>query len=108
MGKEDDRSIADLLLDQVEFADVILLNKTDLVAPKEVQRISTALSLLNPRATVIPTTRSQADLHLLLNTGKFDLEATSKSSGWQMGLKSTAPAPVSETEEYGKSCLSSC
>ncbi|MEL6342085.1 MAG: GTP-binding protein [Myxococcota bacterium] len=98
LDEEDDRSIAALLADQVEFADVILLNKTDLVTPEECQRVEAAIKALNPVARIIRTTRSNVDLREVLNTGRFDYEQAENAAGWARELHGEH---TPETEEYG-------
>lgn len=96
--EEDERSIADLLIDQVEFANVILLNKTDLVAADRTEEIVAILKKLNPGAKIIATSRSQVALDQVLNTGRFDMAEASQSAGWLRELNSEH---TPETEEYG-------
>lgn len=96
--EEDERSIADLLIDQVEFANVILLNKTDLVAADRTEEIVAILKKLNPGAKIIATSRSQVALDQVLNTGRFDMAEASQSAGWIRELNSEH---TPETEEYG-------
>ena len=100
---EDDRSIVNLLTDQVEFANVILLNKTDLVSEGQLGLLEKMLKKLNPTAKIIRTTHSQIDPREILNTGLFDYEVAEQSAGWQKELelaqKGIAHSP--ETEEYG-------
>jgi G3E family GTPase len=98
LGEEDERTIADLLVDQVEFADVILLNKTDLMDADDVGALEGVLRHLNPVAKIIRTERSQAPLSELLNTGRFDMEKASSSAGW---LRELQGHHTPETEEYG-------
>ena len=69
--EEDDRNVADLLLDQIEFANVILLNKVDLVSEEESKKLSSLLKALNPSAKVIETTNSQVDMSDVVSTGRF-------------------------------------
>ncbi|KAG2489398.1 hypothetical protein HYH03_012039 [Edaphochlamys debaryana] len=95
----DDRSIANLLVEQVEFADVILLNKTDLVKPSQLRSIAAALRRLNPRATLHETVRSQVDVRLVVGTGRFDMEQAAEAPGWLQSMKGEGPTP--ESEEYG-------
>jgi G3E family GTPase len=94
----DQRTIVNLLTDQIEFADVILLNKADLVSPNQLNELKAVLKKLNPDAEVITTKNSNVDLNKILNTGKFDFEKASNSSGWKKELESVHKP---ETEEYG-------
>ena len=93
-----ERSIADLLLDQIEFADVILLNKIDLITSEELQKFESLLKTLNPQANVLPCTESAVPLKEVLDTGRFDMELAAKSPGW---LKSLSEDHTPETTEYG-------
>ena len=101
--QEDDRSIVNLLTDQVEFANVILLNKSDLVSEDQLGMLEKTLYKLNPTAKIIRTTNSVIDPKEILNTGLFDYEVAEQSAGWQKELelaqKGIAHSP--ETEEYG-------
>jgi len=95
---EDQRSIVNLLTDQIEFANVILLNKADLVSDVQLEEMYTLLQKLNPAAKVLVTDHSKVSLHEILNTGRFDLETASNAPQWQEELdKEHQP----ETEEYG-------
>ena len=98
LDEDDDRSIAALLADQVEFADVILLNKTDLVTAEECAQVEAALKALNPVARIVRTTRSKIDLKEVLNTGRFDYDAAERSAGW---IRELQGEHTPETEEYG-------
>ena len=98
LGEDDERSVADLLVDQVEFADVILVSKVDLVASPDVERLKGVLSALNPRASVIPIQNGQVPINEVLNTGLFDFEQAQQAPGW---LKEMRGEHVPETEEYG-------
>lgn len=100
--KEDQRSVVDLLVDQVEFADVILLNKTDLVGEEELRDIRAILKKLNPKAELVDCQFSRVDPSKVLNTGKYDPAQAEQSSEWTRELISLTPADhVPETEEYG-------
>ena len=94
----DTRSIAELLIDQVEFADRILLNKTDLVSDDEQAHVASTLRRLNPRADIVPTVHSEVALDKVVNTGLFDFDVASESPGWLQEMRGEH-AP--ETEEYG-------
>ena len=98
LGEEDERSVADLLVDQVEFADVILVSKTDLVEDKEVERLEAILKTLNTHAKVIPISQGQVDVEAVLNTGLFNFERAEQAPGW---LKEMRGEHIPETEEYG-------
>jgi len=101
--QEDDRSIVNLLTDQVEFANVIILNKSDLVTEEQLGLLEKTLHKLNPTAKIIRTTHSEINPKEILNTGLFDYEIAEQSAGWQKELelaqKGIAHSP--ETEEYG-------
>ncbi|HEY0264826.1 MAG TPA: GTP-binding protein [Granulicella sp.] len=97
-GDEDTRTISTLLTEQVEFADIILINKCDLVSEDEMEQLKNLLDHLAPRAELIPCTRGQIAPEKILNTGRFDLAAARNSPGW---LKEMRGEHVPETEEYG-------
>ncbi len=94
----DDRTIVNLLTDQVEFANVILLNKVDLVTESELRNLYDIIHKLNPNARVIPTQNSQVALHEVIDTGLFDFEEAEASAGWIQELENEH---IPETEEYG-------
>lgn len=98
LGEEDQRSVSDLLVDQVEFADVILLSKIDLVKEEEVERLTAILATLNTDANIVPIAGGNVDLASVLDTGSFDFEKAQQAPGW---LKEMRGAHVPETEEYG-------
>ncbi|GAB5493858.1 MAG: zinc metallochaperone GTPase ZigA [Phototrophicaceae bacterium] len=98
ISEEDERTISDLLIDQAEFANVILLNKTDLVTVDQLNELEGALHKLNPDAKLIRTQNSQINIHEIVNTGLFDMEAAQRSAGW---LKELEGEHTPETEEYG-------
>lgn len=97
-GDGDERSISDLLVDQVEFADVILLNKTDLVSASAAGAVEATVRRLNPTATLLRTTRGVVDPGEVLGTGLYDPEASAELPGWAEEL---AVGHTPETEEYG-------
>ena len=103
LGDDDERSVADLLADQVEFADVVLVSKTDLVEPSEVERLTAILKSLNTHAQVIPISQGQVPVDEVLSTGLFDFERAQEAPGW---LKEMRGEHVPETEEYGISSFS--
>lgn len=98
-GDDDTRGIVHLLTDQVEFCDVLILNKVDLVTPAELERLEKALRAMQPEARLIHATHGQIDPTAILNTGLFDFEKASQSAGWIQELLKEEHTP--ETEEYG-------
>jgi len=90
--------IVDLMMNQVEFADVIVLNKTDLCTPATLERVKRAISAINPGARVVQALQSQVDPALIINTGRFDATKTANSAGWLRALRETR-----KTEEFGVS-----
>ncbi len=98
LGEDDERGISELLLDQIEFANVILLNKCDQVTPEEADALEALLQKLNAQAKIYRSVRSQVDLNLILNTGLFDMEDAANSAGWLTELRGEH---TPETEEYG-------
>ena len=100
VSDEDERTIADLLIDQVEFCDVMIINKTDLVSEKELGRLEQILTTLQPDAKIIKTVNSEVDLKEVLNTQRFDFEKASESAGWIKELTEGGHAEhTPETEE---------
>ncbi|NGM84569.1 GTP-binding protein [Paenibacillus sp. 7124] len=99
VGEMDYRDIVDLLIDQIETCDVLLLNKCDLVEEKELVKLEAVLRKLQPTAKIIRTVNGVVNPKEILNTGLFDFEKTSMSSGWISELAKEEHAP--ETEEYG-------
>ena len=98
LGDEDERSVADLLVDQVEFADVILVSKTDLVSGGEVNRLTAILETLNTQARIIPIANGKVDTDDVLSTGSFNFERAQQAPGWLAEMRGEH---VPETEEYG-------
>ncbi|MEM7611640.1 MAG: zinc metallochaperone GTPase ZigA [Pseudomonadota bacterium] len=98
LGEEDERSVSDLLVDQVEFADVLLISKTDLVESADIERLTAILRALNTHARIIPAALGQVDIDAILNTRLFDFERAQQAPGW---LKEMRGEHVPETEEYG-------
>ena len=96
--ENDERTIVDLLTDQVEFANVILLNKTDLVSESELRNLYDIINKLNPEARIISTNNSIVNLNEVINTGLFDFEKSENSAGW---IKELENEHTPETEEYG-------
>lgn len=98
LGEDDERSVADLLIDQVEFSDVILINKTDLVDSEKLRELHSVLRCLNTQAEIIAIENGQVELSKILNTGKFNFEQAQLAPGW---LKEMRGEHIPETEEYG-------
>lgn len=95
---DDVREIADLLIDQIEFADVLVVNKLDLISAEKAEELKAVLRRLNLDARIIGTRYSKIDPNEVLNTKRFDLERASQSAGW---IKELNEEHVPETEEYG-------
>ena len=98
MGEDDERSITDLLIDQIEFADVILISKIDLISRSDREELVAILQRLNAQAEIVPMVMGQIPLEKILNTGRFDFDRASQAPGW---LKEMRGEHVPETEEYG-------
>ncbi|MEV2223278.1 GTP-binding protein [Nocardia vinacea] len=97
-GEGDTRTIADLLVDQVEFADVLLVNKTDLVSANAAGTVEATVRRLNPRAKILRTEKGAVDLAEVLATGRYNPVIAAESDGWAEEL---AGGHIPETEEYG-------
>ncbi len=97
MGEEDERSISDLLIEQVEFADVILVSKIDLISQHEREELSAILRSLNARARIVPMVMGQVALADIIDTGLFDFELAAQAPGWLQELRGEH---VAETETY--------
>ena len=98
LGEDDERSVADLLVDQVEFADLILISKTDLVNSDEIKRLTAILRTLNTSAKIVPISHGKVDMNDVLDTGLFDFQRAQQAPGW---LKEMRGEHIPETEEYG-------
>lgn len=96
--EEDNRTIVNLLTDQLEFVNVIILNKTDLINAEQLGALKAIIQKFNPEAQILESTFGQVDLNRILNTNLFDFERTSQSAGWIQELQQTH---TPETEEYG-------
>lgn len=107
---EDERTISELMVDQIEFANVVVLNKTDLVSEEQRGRIRSLIRSLNHDCAVLETHHGRVDVHAIVNTGLFDLDKARVGYGWLQDLnqlmlrevngKNTV-TPKPETEEYG-------
>lgn len=110
---EEERTITDLMVDQIEFANVIIINKIEAVSKKQIEKIEKIINSLNPVAKVIKTSYSRVDIRDVVGTKLFDFEKASSSAGWLQSIhemtiregfgssNSTTLAPKPETEEYG-------
>jgi G3E family GTPase len=94
----DERTIVNLLTDQIDFANVVLLNKTDLVKEVELRNLTDIIKKLNPEAHIIPTKHSKVEIGEVIGTGIFDFEKAESSAGW---IKELENEHLPETEEYG-------
>jgi G3E family GTPase len=99
VGEDDTREVVDLLIDQIEFCDVLLLNKCDMVDEDDLAELEAVLRKLQPRAKLVRTVRGQVDPSAILNTGLFDFDEASSSAGWIKEMEKPVHTP--ETEEYG-------
>jgi G3E family GTPase len=98
LGEDDERSITDLLIEQVEFADVILLSKADLIGSHQREELIAILRGLNTHAEILPMAMGAVPLSKILDTGRFDFERAAQAPGW---LKQLRGEHIPETEEYG-------
>ena len=98
LGEDDERSISDLLIEQVEFADVLLLSKIDLISQHEREELVAILRSLNARAEIVPMVMGQVPLERILDTGLFDFDQAAQAPGWLQELRGEH---VPETDEYG-------
>ncbi|KAL4805409.1 CobW/HypB/UreG, nucleotide-binding domain-containing protein [Aspergillus unguis] len=107
---EDERTISDLMVDQIEFADVLIMNKIETVDEPTKNKIRRLIGLLNPDAKLIETSYSKVDVQEIIGTGRFDFVKAASGAGWLRSLhemsvlttgvgKRVAPRP--ETLEYG-------
>jgi len=98
----DTRTIVNLLTDQIEFADVIIVNKADLVSTAHLSELKAVLKALNPTARLIQSCFSKVESKDILNTGLFNYDEASQSAGWIQELKKQENGThTPETEEYG-------
>lgn len=98
VDEKDERTIVDLMVDQIEFANIILLNKLDTCSDEKSTKILNILQGLNKKAKIIGTTYSVVAMNEILNTGLFNMNDAVTSAGWLQSLKEDM---VPETEEYG-------
>jgi G3E family GTPase len=98
LGDDDERTVTDLLIEQIEFADVIVLNKRDLVSKDQALEVEAMLTALNPGAQIMVATRGEVPLQSVLDTGLFDYDKAASSAGW---IREMEGEHTPETEEYG-------
>ena len=98
LGEGDERSVADLLVDQVEFADLILISKTDLASASDIDRLTAILKTLNTHAKISSIANGKVDINEVLNTGLFNFQRAQQAPGW---LKEMRGEHLPETQEYG-------
>ena len=98
LGEEDERSVADLLVDQVEFANLILISKTDLASASDIDRLTAILKTLNTHAKISSIANGKVDINEVLNTGLFNFQRAQQAPGW---LKEMRGEHLPETQEYG-------
>jgi G3E family GTPase len=98
LGEDDDRTVDDLLVEQVEFADVLVVNKTDLVTADELAALQALLRKLNPGAEQVLAHEGQVPLAKVLGTGRFDFDRAATSPGWLAELRGQES---SEADTYG-------
>ncbi len=97
-GEDDDRTVVDLLTDQIEFCDVIVLNKTDLVSADDLAQLEAILRALNPQACIVRSRFGKVALDQVLDTGSFDFARAEAAPGW---LRTLRGEEVSEADAYG-------
>ncbi|MEZ4450842.1 MAG: GTP-binding protein [Nannocystaceae bacterium] len=98
LGDDDHRTVTDLLVEQIEFADVLVVNKIDLVAEEALAEVVGALRALNPRAEIVRARQGRVPLDRVLDTGRFDYERAAASAGW---IRELQGEHTPETETYG-------
>ncbi|KAJ5099985.1 hypothetical protein N7532_006986 [Penicillium argentinense] len=107
---EDERTISDLMVDQIEFADVLIINKVETIDQAKRDKIMQLLKLLNPDAKILESSYSKVDVREIIATGKFDFVRAASGAGWlrslhEMTMQKTGNgermAPKPETLEYG-------
>lgn len=100
LGEDDERTLVDLLVEQIEFANVVILNKVDLVSEKELNTVKSIIRSLNARADIVESTLGQVDLDMVMDTGLFHFEEAQEHPLWAQELYNFKDH-VPETDEYG-------
>jgi len=98
VDENEDKNVVELMIGQIEFADLVLLNKADLVAEDQLKQITSVIKAMNTNCEVLTSTRGKVGLDKVINTGKFSMDRARTAPGW---LSSLHGAKVPETEEYG-------
>jgi G3E family GTPase len=98
LGESDERTVVDLIIEQIEFCDVLIINKIDLITKQDLQRLISILKTLNPRAKIISSEFSKVNLDAVLGTGLFNFEQAAQAPGWLQELRGEH---IPETLEYG-------
>jgi G3E family GTPase len=98
LGEDDERTVVDLLVDQIEFANVVLISKADLVSPEELHRVKGVVRALNSDARIEVISNGEISTDVVMATQSFDIEKAQMSAAW---LKELMGTHVPETEEYG-------
>lgn len=98
IAEDDERAITDLLIEQIEFADVILVSKTDLISQVAYQELEAILRSLNTQAKILPMRMGDIPLKEVLNTHAFNFDQAAQAPGW---LKEMRGEHIPESEEYG-------
>ncbi len=98
LDEEDDRNIVDLLVDQIEFANVIVINKTDLISPYDLEQLNQIIRRLNADAEILHSTESRVPLSSIMGTGRFQMADAEDIPDW---LAVPRGEEQTETEEYG-------
>lgn len=100
LGEEDERTLVDLLVEQIEFANIVVLNKTDLINAEELQTVHAIIRSLNARAEIIESVYGRVDINKVMGSGLFDFDEAQEHPLWAQELYHFQDH-VPETEEYG-------
>ncbi|MEX3612972.1 MAG: GTP-binding protein [Burkholderia gladioli] len=101
---DDDRQLVELLIEQIEFCDVLVINKADLVAADELARLQTILASLNPRARQLVSRFGAVPVREVIDTGLFDFEAAANAPGWLASLEHHHQHDHEHGEDCGEGC----
>lgn len=100
-AKKNEEDLTNLLVQQIEFANIILINKVDLVSEEELKKVKSIVLSLNSEAKIFETIKAEVDLKEILNTNLFDFDKASSSPNWAKELQDSGSTHTPETEEYG-------